>query len=86
MGARLHVAPERVTKPAVAYVVSLAVCACWIAMLAAGCATPQSIDCAPDEVLNADGTRCKLIPCNGGEIENKVCVCPPTRFSTVVCA
>ena len=53
--------------------------ASWMLMHSAGCAQPQTIDCALDEQLSADGRRCELIQCEGGEIENKECVCPANQ-------
>lgn len=41
----------------------------------AGCSDTEGIVCPEDQRLNDEGTQCVSIPCEGGNVENRQCVC-----------
>lgn len=50
--------------------------ASWVLVQLPGCADPKIIDCPAGFELNADGSECVRIRCEGGVISEGRCVCP----------
>ena len=47
----------------------------WVLLLA-HCSDTQSVECPCGQQLNADGSDCEPIPCEGGDLSSCACVCP----------
>ncbi len=76
MGSRPYVASKWTIKRARRHTLSSTVFASCIVVQVAGCASVQPPTCPAGFELNAAGTECVSIQCEGGVINDGRCVCP----------